>query len=59
MHTIYAPQLRWAVNIRSKDAGFRKHAQILKNKGIIKEPIKITSESGFLKILREKKKRSH
>ncbi len=37
----------------TKDSGFRKRAQALINKGIIKEPIKITSVSGFLRILRE------
>lgn|GEM_PF-3282381 len=40
----------------TKDAGFRRHAQILKSKGVIKEPINITSESGFLNILRKKEK---
>lgn len=37
----------------TKDSGIRKHVQDLKNRGIIKEPIKITSVSGFLRIIRE------
>jgi len=44
--------------IITKDSGFRKRVQALINKGIIKEPIKITSLSGFLKLLREKEKAS-
>ncbi len=40
----------------TKDAGFRRHAQILKSKRVIKEPINITSESGFLNILRKEEK---
>ena len=42
----------------TKDSGFRRRAQALISKGIIKEPIKITSESGFLNILKEKEKAS-
>jgi len=42
--------------IVTKDSGFRRSAQALKSKGIIKEPIQITSESGFLRILGKSEK---
>lgn len=59
-----AYHLRTAIEVKceylvTKDAGFRRHAQILKTKRTIKEPIKITSESGFLGILGKKGKRVH
>jgi predicted nucleic acid-binding protein len=56
-----AYHLRTAIEVKcqylvTKDAGFRRHAQMLKTNGVIKEPIDITSESGFLKILGEMRK---
>lgn len=53
-----AYHLRTAIEIGceyivTKDSGFRKRAQALINKGTIKEPIKITSVTGFLRILKE------
>ena len=59
-----AYHLRTAIEVNcdyivTKDSGFRKRVQALINKRTIKEPIKITSVSGFLKILREKEKASH
>jgi predicted nucleic acid-binding protein len=42
----------------TKDVGFRRHSQALISKGIIKEPIKIASESGFLNILRRHSRNS-
>jgi len=60
---IDAYHLRTAIEVGcncivTKDSGFRKRVQALIKKGTIKEPIKITSVSGFLKILTEKKKAS-
>lgn len=56
-----AYHLRTAIEVRceylvTKDAGFRRHAQMLKTNGTIKEPLQITSESGFLNILGKKGK---
>lgn len=56
-----AYHLRTAIEVKceylvTKDAGFRRHAQMLKANGLIKEPIHITSESGFLNILGKKRK---
>lgn len=55
-----AYHLRTAIEVEcdyivTKDSGFRKRVQALIKKGIIKEPMKITSPSGFLRILRKKK----
>lgn len=55
-----ATHLRTAIDTKcdyfvTKDGELRKRAQKLINKGIITEPIKITTVSGFLKTLRKKK----
>lgn len=41
--------------IVTRDSGFRKRVQALISDGVITEPIKITSPSGFLEILRTNK----